>query len=146
MDKVKQICILENFISDKIFTDNKSKCHFDYEYIQGNEHKPATLFTQKSGWKLTLVTYNSNHEECFIAFISSVQNEKGGCLVEAKEYLLKKDNFILTYTIKWFKKGESKVHSSYFNGKDIIEVIDKFSRGKEMFKYVIKSIELMPES
>ena len=72
------------------------------------------------------------------------------CLNEVIQYLneIKKENSgYLTYEIIW-SKGSTEKNKSFFYGKYLTEVIDKFYKGKENTRkdYIIYSVILQPES
>ena len=124
--------------------DNKVDCCFIYEYKYCRE-KDA-----KNNWKVTLIfkTYKNTQE--FVAYTTESYNNEKKCLKELENYLQdikKKDSEYLTYEIKWFK-GDTELNTSYFYGKTLKEVIDKFYYGKSLVdsRYTIKSVELMPSS
>ena len=143
-NRIKLICSLEKKISDFIFRDNGSSCHFDYNISAGKKIN------------LTVYTVNPKQDnELFIMFKTFVFDSKEECLNQVLEYLhsiknQKKDenfkNCLLTYEVVWGKVGNTKKYTSWVNGKNLMEICNKFFEGKEPKDYIIRKMELMPES
>ncbi len=134
-------CNLEREIMEKIKSDNGATCHFSYSPI----HDYVTD-TQKV--RLSLLTSKNN--EIFIAHTTQVYSTEVECLNEVIQYLneIKKENSgYLTYEVVW-SKGSTEKNKSFFYGKYLTEVIDKFYKGKENTRkdYIIYSVILQPES
>lgn len=143
--RIKSQCFLEKEISEIIFKDNESTCHFDYK-ILGN-------------YKYNLIVYTINpnkDNELFLMFKTFIFDSKLECLEQTLEYLKSieknKNNdknvekYLLTYEVVWSKNGTTKNYTSWVNGNDLIEICNKFFEGKNPKDYIIRQIKLMPES
>lgn len=95
--------------------------------------------------KLNLITINPRHEQSFL-----FHSVKGLNKIEALEKMLEYVNQHYvdenTYTIQWVKVGEDDLHTSYFRGKNMYEVLDKFFFERDVNGYRVFSITLNPVS
>jgi hypothetical protein len=67
-------------------------------------------------------------------------------LNKMQEYVQENKNTRSTYTIQWAMEGINDLHTSYFTGKNIYEVLDKFYYGKAITSTIIFNISLNPLS
>lgn len=102
-----------------------------FEYKQGDETT------------LNLITINPMHEQSFL-----FKSLKGPSKVECLETMLayvesykEKEN---TYTIQWAVRGEGELYTSYFRGRNIYDVLEKFHFDRDLNSTVIYSIVLSP--
>ena len=134
-------CNLEREIMEKIKSDNGATCHFSYSPIHD-------YVTDTKKVSLSLLTSKNN--EIFIAHTTQVFSTEVECLNEVIQYLneIKKENSgYLTYEVVW-SKGSTEKNKSFFYGKRLDDIIEKFYKGKEKTKedYIIYNITLQPES
>lgn len=106
-----------------------------FEYANGEDGKTS----------LHLITYNPRHKQSFLfnttqgfGELDAVQKMLG----YVKDQKLGSNN----YTIQWALHGEHELHTSYFRGKNMYEVLDKFYYNKDIAGTVIFSISLNPLS
>lgn len=146
--------ILEDLIRKEIEKTSKHKVKFAYA-IDSLFFEPGKTHTIKA------ITYNpQNDEEFLLTKISADSHEE--CL----EIILKElidNNSLSSFTVVWSKKGDQdsvqedehtkvnnkeddyKSYTSYFTGKDVREVIEKFYACKENPNdYVIYEIKMNP--
>lgn len=104
------------------------------------------LFNYKDGTEtvtLELVTINPIHEQSFLLHkIKAIT--KTEALSKMKEYLFEHYKNENSYTLQWIELGENELHTSYFRGKNIYDILDKFYYGREINSYKIFSITLNP--
>jgi hypothetical protein len=127
-EKVK----LENKISRIIEEDNNCSSHFEYNSVEDKT-------------EVTLITYNPIHHEQFVLKKEIAANPEQGLqkMLEYLEHIRQNQN---TYTLIWLKRGENKTRTSYFSGKDMKEVLEKFYHNKDRENYIIYEMKLNPES
>jgi hypothetical protein len=94
---------------------------------------------------LNLVTINPVHEQSFL-FHSTRGVSKIDALEKMLDYVSSTKSDKSSFTIQWVKKGNDELQTSYFRAKDMYEVLDKFSFGRDLNSYVIYSIMLNPMS
>lgn len=141
---------LEHCIQTLIFSDNKCTVHFEYY-----ENK------QKDKFGLEILTFNPIHNTFFLFHKVEVNiiNEltdtaEGLCLCKIKLLELsidhiksiKEPNNILHYTVIWCNINDNKRITSYFMGRTITDIIEKFFIGKNHHDYLIYEIKLNPLS
>lgn len=95
--------------------------------------------------QLNLITVNPRHEQSFLYHVTEGIN-KIEALEKMLEYVEKHHKKENSYTMQWVKKGENELHTSYFRAKNMFEVLDKFSFGRNMNEYSIYTITLNPVS
>lgn len=146
--------LLEREISEKIQKDNGCLAHFIWEY------KPASTKDNLDTLELKIVTINPTHNNHFLLhkttrFITNKQNNFDDIyceiLNEVIEILNKKsEGIILYYAIGWRDKSKEELKfntvTSYFNGKDFKEIMDKFYFEKCEENILIDSVKLLPDS
>ena len=141
MRNILNKCNLERQILEKIKKDNGASCHFSYSHTWDYK-KEANIVS------LTLLT--SKNDEIFIAHTTDIYSGEIECLNELDDYLndiKKEDSEYLTYEVVWSRSSSEK-NKSFFYGKSLNEVIEKFYKGKEKTQkdYIIYNITLMPIS
>ena len=62
------------------------------------------------------------------------------------EYVRSKENNYLNYMIEWNYKTGDKTKISYFRGKSMEDIMEKFYYGKSMNSIVIYKMEMIAES
>jgi len=67
-------------------------------------------------------------------------------LNKMEEYVKETKNTRNTYTIQWSIADNNELHTSYFAGKNIYEVLDKFYYNKAITGTIIFNISLNPLS
>jgi len=124
---------LENKISSIIREDNNCSTHFEYQKVD------------KEKVEVLIITYNPIHKQKFVLkqFVTG-DVEEG--LADVLEYLEENRHIKNSYTVVWLKKGENKTQVSYFSGKNMMEVLQKFYHQKDKDDYIIYEIKLNPES
>jgi len=95
------------------------------------------------GWRLNLITINSAHSQSFL-FHSTRGMDKVGALGEMLKYVLSYREKENSYTIQWAIRGTSFLETSYFRGKDISQILDKFYYGRDRNTIQIYAISLNP--
>ena len=124
---------LEYKINEIVQKDNGCTVHFDYKEIT-------------NGYKLISSTYNPHHDTSFLLWEDTADTK-----IHVLENLI---NYIkneippsntLTYKIKW-TNNKGKSFESYFNGKTVNEIVNKFFHDKNPHDYVMYEMTLMPMS
>jgi len=147
----------------------KSGFEIGLEKIIRVENEIQLLLTEKSGVTahfvraedtLYLITYNPTHDESFLLCsshchhkwdLNNMSHSYGKLLGHVKELVEtptnKKTLQDFTYTVVWCK-SDGAVHTSYFYGEDMSDVLEKFYFGKEDYKssYNILQIKKNPTS
>ena len=62
------------------------------------------------------------------------------------EYLRSRESDYLNYMVEWNYKNGDKTKISYFRGKSLEDIMEKFYYGKSMNSIVIYKMEMIPES
>lgn len=119
-------------ISKRLGID-RSNLHF--EYINDGEDKVI----------LKLITINPRHKQSFLFHTSNGFGEMDA-LNKMLEYVKIHKQYKDSYTIQWSLNGEEELHTSYFRGKNIYDVLDKFYYGKDITGTIIFNISLNPIS
>ncbi len=94
---------------------------------------------------LKLLTMNPRHQQTFLLHTT----EGFGALDALNsmvDYVKTLEQTKHTFTVQWSKNGDDELHTSYFRGKNLYEVLDKFYYGKEVSDTIIFSISLNPLS
>lgn len=125
---------LENEIVNLINYDNVNSCTVEFRYIE-----------ESNGVTLNVVTNNPTHSNTFL-FEQSWGISKEVALIQLINRLsgsleINQNN----YTVSWEIVGGT-TQTSYFRGKDIYEVLDKFYHDKNKKNYIIFEIKLNPQS
>lgn len=94
---------------------------------------------------LEVITINPKHNQSFL-FRKEDGISRMDALKKLIDYLDTTFQSENSYTIQWVKVGDSELHTSYFRAKNMQEVLDKFSYGRDINKYNIFSISLNPIS
>ena len=103
-------------------------------------------FTEKDGHiQLTVFTKNPHHKQEFIYHTVTGLHKKDA-LQKMLAYAIGKNRGENSYTIQWRKTGDTELHTSYFSGKNIYVVLDKFFSGKNMNNYIVFTVGLNPVS
>lgn len=129
-DNNVRIARLQESILDRLGIDPKHAV-FDFKDREGGVIK------------LNLITINPRHEQSFL-----FHSVKGLNKIEALEKMLEyvethfgEEN---TYTIQWIQVGEDDLHTSYFRGRNVYDILDKFYFERDLTGYRIFSITLNP--
>lgn len=129
--------ILEEQIKDIIQNDNKCQVRFLYNRVT------------KESYTVDVITINPINGESFLMKSEySPTSDFTTALENIKEYVMNSKNNYNSYTVLWKKVGESHSNVSYFYGRDMFEILNKFYTGKENIKnnYSIYDIKLNPIS
>ncbi|MEZ4829445.1 MAG: hypothetical protein R3C61_24645 [Bacteroidia bacterium] len=101
-------------------------------------------YTQKGELlQLDLITINPKHDQSFL-YHSVEATTRTEALRLMVEYITKNFRQEHSYTVQWTKKGQGELHTSYFRARDMYEVLDKFSHGRDVNDYTIFSVTLNP--
>jgi len=106
-----------------------------FEYIKEGDDKTI----------LRLITVNPRHKQSFLFHQESGFGEMD-VLHKMLDYVKTHKHSKDSYTIQWSLKDGKELHTSYFRGKNIYEVLDKFYYGKDITSTIIFSISLNPIS
>jgi hypothetical protein len=106
-----------------------------FEYISEDEDKTV----------LKLITVNPRHKQSFL-FHQETGFGEMDVLHKMLDYVKTHKHSKDSYTIQWSLKDGKELHTSYFRGKNIYEVLDKFYYGKDITSTIIFSISLNPIS
>jgi len=94
---------------------------------------------------LELATKNPRHQQTFLYHTTTGFGEMDA-LSKMEEYVKEHKNIKSSYTIQWAMTDNNELHTSYFTGKTIYEVLDKFYYGKAITGTIIFNISLNPLS
>jgi hypothetical protein len=94
---------------------------------------------------LRLITVNPRHKQSFL-FHQETGFGEMDVLHKMLDYVKTHKHSKDSYTIQWSLKDGKELHTSYFRGKNIYEVLDKFYYGKDITSTIIFSISLNPIS
>lgn len=94
---------------------------------------------------LELTTLNPRHHQTFLFHTTSGFGEMDA-LNKMVDYVSENKNTKSTYTIQWAMADTNELHTSYFTGKNIYEVLDKFYYGKAITGTIIFNLSLNPLS
>ncbi|MDA0929892.1 MAG: hypothetical protein O3C32_00810 [Bacteroidetes bacterium] len=92
---------------------------------------------------LRLITTNPRHQQSFLYHTVEGFGELD-TMHKMLAYVKAKRPEKSTYTIQWSLREEKELHTSYFRGKDLYEVLDKFYYGKDINATIIFSVSLNP--
>jgi hypothetical protein len=123
------------------------KIHLSIANMLGLERSLLTFnYTNKDGkTTLELATSNPRHQQTFL-FHTTIGFGEMDALNKMEEYVKENKNTRNTYTIQWSVDGKTELHTSYFAGKNMYEVLDKFYYGKAITGTIIFNISLNPLS
>lgn len=125
----------EKIITDFINENNSNRCTAEFVYA------PSEFF----GVDLYVITHNPVHKNNFLFSKSWGVSEEDAlerCMKSLDKIRKKSEN---NYTVTWEKVGGT-TQNSYFSGKDIYEVLEKFLFQKNPEEYIIFNIKLNPIS
>lgn len=94
---------------------------------------------------LKLLTINPRHQQTFLLHTTEGFGHLDA-LNGMVEYVKSLEQTKHTFTVQWSKRNDDELHTSYFRGKTLYEVLDKFYYGKEISDTIIFSISLNPLS
>lgn len=94
---------------------------------------------------LQLATMNPRHSQIFLFHTTTGFGEMDA-LNKMQEYVQENKNSKSTYTIQWAIADTNDLQTSYFTGKNLYEVLDKFYYGKAVTGTIIFNITLNPLS
>lgn len=134
---------LEAEISATIHKDNNCTVTFDYSIGEGITDRAS---------KVSAYTFNPLTEEFFLLY-TVFGKDKIRCLESLLVYVQTHTKEMSSYTVSWSRKVlgsvgsmRSKVNVSYFYGKNVKDVIDKFFAGKDPDMYYVWEIKLNPSA
>jgi hypothetical protein len=136
----KRIFKIEQEITDIVKKDNNRSVHFEYTKEVSTPMGQLITPCKISAW-----TYNDSDDESFL-LKSSEGNDYEECLTNILTWLQTSLKDKDPYTVTWKKIGVDGINKSYFYCNDVVEVVEKFFKGKEISEYQIFKIELMPIS
>ncbi len=111
-------------------THHNSSVHFVYD--ASTDH----------GIDLSIITHNPVHDTNFL-FHKSWGATEELALQNALKYLMSHRDVENSYTVEWHEKNKPIV-TSYFTGRDIFAVLNKFYHGKNPNDFAIFLIKLSP--
>lgn len=116
------------------------------KYLGLDEGHTVFLFSEKDGIiNLELVTINPKHQQSFL-YHSTRGIDKLEALKKMLEYVLQYRKNENSYTLQWIKDGDADLHTSYFRGNNLYEVLDKFYYGRDIASCKVFSVNLNPVS
>jgi len=123
------------------------KIHVNIANMLGLERDLLTFKYTNNNAKSTLelATSNPRHQQTFLFHTTSGFGEMDA-LNKMVEYVKENKNIKSTYTIQWSVTDKNDLHTSYFAGKTIYDVLDKFYYGKAITGTIIFNITLNPLS
>ena len=101
--------------------------------------------TENGKTTLQLATMNPRHQQIFLFHTSTGFGEMDA-LNKMQEFVQENKSTKSTYTIQWSMENNNELYTSYFTGKNIYEVLDKFYFGKAITGTIIFNISLNPLS
>ena len=110
------------------------KIHISIAKMLGLDRSLLTFkYTNNEGkTTLDLATSNPRHQQTFLYHTTTGFGEMDA-LNKMEEYVKETRNTKNTYTIQWSMADKNELHTSYFTGKNIYEVLDKFYYGAGVF-------------
>ena len=97
--------------------------------------------------ELSLVTISKAHGQRFLFHRTGQKSSRLSCLHEMIKYIkgdYRKSNE--NYEIYWTKRGDGNEQKSWFNGKNFLDVMDKFFYMKDPAEIIIYNVKLLPIS
>lgn len=95
--------------------------------------------------KLDLITVNQRHNQSFL-FKYVIGFDKVDALNKLLTYVQNYKDREDSFTIQWMRKGDKEIETSYFRGKNIYDILDKFNYGRDLNTITIFSITLNPKA
>jgi hypothetical protein len=92
---------------------------------------------------LNLVTISERHNQKFLFHRATGFGEMDVAM-KMLDYVKNHRRIKNSYTIQWSLADEHELHTSYFRGKDIYDVLDKFYFGKDINSTIIFHLSLNP--
>ena len=141
---------LENKIKSTIAEDNNCTVHFDWNFT------PPGILVEPPYVKLDLITYNPRHKTNFL--LHSIQENcqphiKVFIIILEKmlTYIQKRTTSIINYSVEWNyrfadKEKHQPIKRSYFQGKNIEEILEKLYYNKERDTIIIYKVEMIAAS
>jgi predicted aldo/keto reductase-like oxidoreductase len=127
---------MENYIREQL---HETQIYFDYNLIPQAESKIPLI-------RLDLITINKEHNQKFL-FHSLSGSSKISILEDMITYIKEFNKNLESYEIQWLDSlHNAKTQTSWFRGKDIFDVLNKFYYDKEKSRFKILKIKLMPEA
>ena len=137
---------MESKISELIEQDNR--CNVEFEWSYNNNLNDCIV-------SLHILTFNPIHGTKFLMYkdqrrinryIMVEDMIKIEMLGRGLEYIRSKQNDNLNYMVEWNYKTGNKTKISYFRGKSMEDIMEKFYYGKSMNSVVIYKMEMISES
>jgi len=137
---------MEREISELIERDNR--CNVEFEWSYNNDLNDCIV-------SLHILTFNPIHGTKFLMYkdqrrvnryIMVEDMVKKEILEKGLEYLRSRDTDCLNYMVEWNYKNGEKTKISYFRGKSLEDIMEKFYYGKSMHSIVVYKMEMISES
>ncbi len=103
---------------------------FDYSQIEDN-------------FMLKVITINKRHKQSFL-FHEVTGSDKIDCLKKMLSYVKVYKEKESTFTIQWSMMDNNYLNTSYFRGKNVLEVLDKFYYDRDPNSITVFSVILSP--
>lgn len=123
---------IEKEIIEILGQDSNHRVNFNYRDHLGNV-------------QLNIETINPRYNQMFL-FFTEVGVTKLDVLTKALEYTRHYRDQSDSYTIQWTSAGEKEVRTSYFHGRSIEEVLEKFRYGRDRNKTTVFLVSLNPKA
>jgi len=127
----------ENVLTARLQKDISSRMGLPLEQLVFN------FILEGDRTKLELLTINPRHNQSFLCH-SLQAPSKLAALEEMLAYVTRHFREEASYTLQWSRRGIGELHTSYFRARDMYEVLDKFSYGRDLSDYTIYTITLNP--
>ena len=138
-----------------------SRAHFEHEISDmiRRDNGCTTYFTWEGGTdhvSLSVHTYNPYHKQKFL--LVREREECGAswelrheayfkCLGKVARYVQSRRTIEAAYLVEWnIKSCNESIKRSYFNGKNVREVLDKLYEVNDEDTLIIYKIEMLPEA
>ena len=95
------------------------------------------------GVRLDLITISPRHDQAFL-YHSVEATDRIDALEQMHDYVSRMHQQKRSFTVQWAHKGEDELQTSYFRARDMKEVLEKFSHGKDLGNYTIFAITMNP--
>ena len=137
---------MESKISELIEQDNR--CNVEFEWSYNNDLNDCIV-------SLHILTFNPIHGTKFLMYkdqrpinrYTMVEDiVKKEILGKGLEYLRSRESDYLNYMVEWNYKNGDKTKISYFRGKSLEDIMEKFYYGKSMNSIVIYKMEMVSDS
>ena len=142
MDVIK----MEREISEIIERDNR--CNVEFEWSYNNDLNDCIV-------SLHILTFNPIHGTKFLMYkdqrridryIMVEDRVKIEMLGKGLDYIRNQESDYLNYMVEWNYKNGDKTKISYFRGKSLEDIMEKFYYGKSMHSIVVYKMEMISES